>query len=801
MSARPSNPRRRLLRWTIVLVALLLLLSILVPRLAAPYVRGKLQKMIAAGVDAELRMDDLVYLPPFGVRVKNARLVAQDTDGSPLELLKIARVDLKLAKLPFGDGPLVIQRIEVDGPEVHLIRTQQGLLAVHTFRHEPKQRDVKLSDMFELRHFALRGGRVLLEDRTSPGSVPMVWSNLSASSETTQTSRSSYKFDLKAEHTGVASFAAAGTFDLDERTLSAQGGNLTVSTDPAQQTSGLPAQIQSVLRDYQVAGRVEISGSGDVSFRHPADASYDVRLEVKDARTKEFDHLAAVVHAKTTSPSVAEIQLEKFEATSRVARVTVGDDQSKPLQRIDRAAHAWSLSDLRGKLTSGGALTFDVSANGPLKPPAGQKLFQAAEYRGGAKLSGVKLQPPKFPLPLEEVAGTVELRRGVVAFNNISARYGQDKILLRSARVPIPDDPAQLARSLPIEEINGRIDFKHPNSPYPSRFGKVVEKLRPAGAFEIGGGGYFRVDRIPPAADGTPPPRKHKADWFFGISSDAGSFTVTDKDITLANIKGDATVSNLLIDVARFDCQVFGGTAQASGKIVPKKPYFVENASVSLREVDLAAVGKTLKPEKANDKLVGRAFLNLTFAGSLGKRDEITPANALTGRGEFEVLDGNFWTLPVLGEVAGSAGKSNNSFTLGEAAGVFRVSDRTITLEEAAINSSALGLVGSGTIGFDKSIDLRIVAAPLGDWRERARQTGIPIVSNAAGEVFAAVQKLLNAATGTMLYQFRATGTVAGPKVETIPAPAITEPVATLFGQMLDDKRKAPLIDSVRGRK
>jgi hypothetical protein len=41
-------------------------------------------------------------------------------------------------------------------------------------------------------------------------------------------------------------------------------------------------------------------------------------------------------------------------------------------------------------------------------------------------------------------------------------------------------------------------------------------------------------------------------------------------------------------------------------------------------------------------------------------------------------------------------------------------------------------------------------------------------------------------------------GTLKQPKVETVPAPVLTDPAALLFGKMLDEGRKQPLIESLR---
>jgi hypothetical protein len=192
----------------------------------------------------------------------------------------------------------------------------------------------------------------------------------------------------------------------------------------------------------------------------------------------------------------------------------------------------------------------------------------------------------------------------------------------------------------------------------------------------------------------------------------------------------------------------------------------------------------------------------MTFAGSLkesdGVEDEVTPADALIGRGEFEVIQGDLWTLPVLGQVVSQAKTKGNGLTLGEAAGVFRIAERRVHIENAAVTSPALGLIGSGTVGFDKSLDLRIVAAPLGDWRDHVKRTKIPLVSDAAGELVGGVQRVLSAATSTLLYQFRVTGKVGHPDVQAVPAPVLTDPAALLLGRMVHEKPDRKLIDAVR---
>ena len=824
-------PKRRWARWSVGVLLFLALVWLVAPRLAAPYVRAKLQKMVASGVAAELRMEGLTYLPPFGVRVRDARLVGRDAaSGTEIDLLKIARLDLRLAKLPFGDGPLVIQRIDVADPQLHLILTEKGIAAAEALAPgpqpagpSPQAAGAKLSDMFELRHFSLSGGRVVVEDRTRPGSVPMVWAGLSATSEMTQSSRSAYTFQFKGDHKGVAAFNADGSFDLDDPRVTLRAFDLAVAADPSQQTSGLPAQIQTVLRANNVAGNIGLRGAADLPLRDLASATFDVTAEVNDASARPaggnvpLDSLGLSLHARTLEPPAGgvrpiEVRLTRFTAASRDARLTFAAEPPATLA-IDRAANRWALRGLSLSADMGaaehalrlaGRLSVIADGSGPLKPPAGQTMSQAADYHAVARPSGVRVLPPGFPLPLEKVGGPgaeVELRPGVVVLKDISATYGGDALLLRGARIPLPDDLGRLKQSFAVEEIDGQIDFRQqPNPPYPRKFGKVVETLRPAGPFEIGGGSYYRVSRIEPSAGAPPPVKKRKSDWYFGVSTDTGSLTLSDRNIRIAQITGDATVSNLLIDITRLNGSVFGGAISASAKILPGKPFPLTDGRIVLRDVDLAEVAKTLQPESPNEKLVGRGFLTATnLAGAFAddKESGTRASETFRGKGEFEVIKGHLWTLPVLGEVA-SRTKPKNGLTLGEAAGVFHLDEGGVVLDNAAVSSPALALMGTGRIGFDKSIDLEIVAAPLGDLRDHIRRTRIPILSDVAGEVVGGVQRLINAATSTLLYQFRVTGTLEEPRVATVPAPVLTDPTALLLGRLLEPKTDQRLLDVVR---
>src|SRR5213595_566382 len=104
-------PRRRAHRVLIGVLLLLVAAWFVVPQLFVPKIRAKLQGMIAGHLDARLEIGRLMYSPPFGVRAREVRLVSNARLpgwSGDVELLRVRKLDLKLARLPFRPGPLVI---------------------------------------------------------------------------------------------------------------------------------------------------------------------------------------------------------------------------------------------------------------------------------------------------------------------------------------------------------------------------------------------------------------------------------------------------------------------------------------------------------------------------------------------------------------------------------------------------------------------------------------------------------------------------------------------------------------------
>jgi uncharacterized protein involved in outer membrane biogenesis len=875
LNPRRVVPRRRA-HWVLLGVLLVLAAAwFVVPQLFVPMIRGKLQGMISGKLDAKLRIGRLMYAPPFGVRARDVRLIggaAAGAETAGTELLKVRRLDLKLARSPFHKGPLVIQNITVTDPEVHLIRTGDGrLVGMHAFvRHEPEEAPAtqptpapstrpnattrpadeqdeadpdaaraKLSDMFELRHFGIEGGRVVYEDRTKSGLPPVVWKDINVGMETTRQSKALYGYTLDADNRDLAKLRGSGTFDLDALLLDVGSLRVEAQARSGEGDSPLPARVQQVLKDYRVGGRVTLDADGHVAVRDLSASTFRASLELRDASaySPQWDATLDRVGLKLSVDNRSEadptkaargplrVYLENFEAASGDTTLRL----DKAAVALDRRANTWAVEQVAGKLELGrdkstlprrsrpvlagmsalGTVDFTVAANGFLRPGPGRYLLAPEDLVFLVYPRGVRLRPPKAPAAIENLGGGGSVRKDkgtrVVVAQDLTFSYGGDSATLASARVGLPPRLADLKDEVRIEEISGAVEFRRPGPRYPGKFGRVIGRLRPVGTFTVGRDSWFAVTRVEPPlrakTDPAEPPRTpphRKGDWFFSVATDDGSFTLTKHRVELNHMTGDATVSNMLVDIRRLEADVFGGRLSGTTQITPGGATQYQGRAF-LRGADLSAVSKTfILPETSSAKLTGVGNLDVEFAGQ--RPDNGSALDALRAAGEFEVFRGQFWTIPVLGEIAKRAG-GGREMTVGEAAGVFEVADRRILLRKAAVCSPALGVEGSGTIGFDKRLDLNIVAAPLGDWRDKLKATNVPVVSDVAGEVAGALQALVNTATRGLLYEFRVTGPAGHPEFATVPVPALTDTAAALFGAMLGEQKEGRLLESVRGKR
>lgn len=751
-----------------VALAVLGLLAFIASGVIGSIFRAKLVGIAREDLKSELSIGTVMYWPPFTFVARDVRLTRRDADGRITELLDADKLWVKLSGIPHQGQPPPIKSMSLEGAQL----------------------------------------------RPPVGTFPLAQLDLSLHS----TSAGVYVCDLKMNDGPAASGEASARVDANRHVCTVQ--RLAVHARLGEFLAKLPLSHPGKLRLEEVSpdANISIAGSGQIPLGEPNRATYQVVVDVSDAAAKIKDVRRSFTHGNgrivlqngpPADGSPAQATLERFAVNAGTAQIKLGGGKLSVWPDLK----TWKLAEVVGSIEMGrelplglersgwffeqadfrGPVEFTAAASGPTHLPPGNPLA-AIQHDVLVYPHGLSLKPSNFTEPITHVTGgPIAFRGGVVTFQNLSGLCGRDKLLLRRARLTLWDParkirPDDLRTQIKFEELAGTVLFQRPVTPYPGPVGKTIAALRPAGPFTIGGGSWYAMNR--PLKDD--PGRKLKPDFFIHLIGDGGSFVVSPYDVPLDQIQGEATIAPLEVDIAHFESKTVGGSAYAQGKITPGKPFLYEGRA-EVRDIDLRKLADLLDlQEPARSRLSGIGYCTAQLSGA-GAGGAHTPARVLTADGEAQVLHGDFWTVPPVGVVASQVQRPERLGT-GDAAAVFHIADETITLKSAALSAPFIGVQGQGTIGFDKSIFLTLVAAPLGDWRDQMRQAGIPL----AGDILGAVQQLLNTVQGALFYQFRVTGTLEHPVKTLIPAPLLTDPMATLFGQMMREDRNGQLLNDVR---
>ncbi len=805
---------RRGRRWLRLLATLAIVgvaLWLAAPRLTDWLVRVRLQTLIAQQLDARLDIGKLIYHAPYGVMVTDASLVTTGPDGQPLELLRMPRLDLRLAQRPWASGPLLINSVILTSPSLHLVRTTAGIVG----RKKPVATDspakdsnnnsktpLKLSRIFRLTQFVLQGGNIEYDDLAHAHALPLVWKNINIDLNTSRVSEAGYAYHLNINNEPIARFETSGVADLDELTLNVEKCALVVRVDPTAHQSALPAEFQEPLKNWQARGVLSIDATGKISLSDPASSTWHSVIELNQASARvpgwqtPVDRLGlkieltdgsdGKVDGKPFAPgqhptaTIDQMELAAGDSVFRLNHAEAIADAQKRTWRltglsghidpgISRAALPASIRAQLDRLKIRGAVDFALEADGPLRSR------DLGKYAGRLEITPIDftLQPPGFESPVDGITPLIfHVADGMMTAETLRGTCGDNLVYLKTAELALNDFPNQIK----LSNLAGCITFG-PSQKYPPLIARQLEPVKPVGPFFFNGSLSLDSGR-----------KSNPLDYNIQVHTTRGRMTVSDRMIPVTNIDTVVNVTPAAATISRFEASVLEGSTSATGRIdlTGRMPY---QMNVNLRDIDLAELGQFLAdPGKKPMPLSGRAVFKADFNGQVPAGAD--PAwKGLTGNGEFEVLHGDFWRIPVMKSISDSVAVKQ-AVTVGEAAGQFHLFDGRIHFDRAVANSPVLGVEGTGDVYLSDRIDMTLIANPLGNWGQHVADGGIAKLLDIA-------QHGVNIATQQALYQVQLTGKASDPKPNAVPTPFLSKQASRLLGAAGDQSRKIGLLETL----
>lgn len=264
------------------------------------WVGDQILLIAASYLEPRLSFEELRYLPPMGVRVRDVRLTA--ADGT--ESVFAGELSLSLAKIPERGKPIVIERVTLKDATLRLIR-ERGVDGETRFRglvplvragavREPASVDenARLSNVFRLRRLELMNGSIEFSDAESD-SPPMVVSGvtlaLDAEPDDAGAEPGWHRVTIESGREPMARVTFDGRVNLDALDVEARSAAVVIDLDESGR-AGLPSELRSLLAEHDVRGRVELRGSGLVALRDASRTRFEgeLRGEAINAAAGEY---------------------------------------------------------------------------------------------------------------------------------------------------------------------------------------------------------------------------------------------------------------------------------------------------------------------------------------------------------------------------------------------------------------------------------------------------------------------------------------------------------------------------------
>lgn len=222
----------------------------------------------------EVQFDSFSYQHPGVLEMKGARLVAPD--GAKTKVMEAALLRVTLAEVPSFGQPIVIERIDLEGAALRLLRDPatggfKGLLPFVKGGNITDQNrvdaQVQLSTVFKIKKLTLRDGELQYNDGQGPEMMTLKGVTLDMDVQPDSAMGPGW-YALKLNMDRAPVFALKGDAVLNVDTFEAEFRPLSVAVTLTEEGYGsLPPELQRPLREHDARGQMSATVEGRAKLR------------------------------------------------------------------------------------------------------------------------------------------------------------------------------------------------------------------------------------------------------------------------------------------------------------------------------------------------------------------------------------------------------------------------------------------------------------------------------------------------------------------------------------------------------
>jgi hypothetical protein len=261
-------------------------------------------------VSPKIELASLDYQAPYTVVVEDLSMRSLNE-----EIIVLDRLTLTLDQIPRRGQPIKIREIKLENPTVRLISLPEGGLvgwsdfiktkAVKSQQSVPKER--RLSEVFVIRHLEIVNGEIRYESTEHDRDMVFPGIDFAMNTPPIQDQPGWYALEGQVKKDQLARIDLQGRINVDTALLDMEKVRLEMELDEGQYST-LPPQIQKILTEHQVKGKLIANVDGETYLNSPERAQVNADVNLTDAN----------VSTETASLPIRLLHIEAHLADQRL---------------------------------------------------------------------------------------------------------------------------------------------------------------------------------------------------------------------------------------------------------------------------------------------------------------------------------------------------------------------------------------------------------------------------------------------------------------------------------------------------